>query len=514
MTGVFIALWYAACVVVGVLIVQSATPWGIGIRHDSLSYLTAAQSLGRAGCLCRVGGGLELKPLVHFGPLYPTLLWAVGLAAGDILVAARWIAAVLYGLNLALWGGLVHLHARRWWAGALVSVILAVSAVMLQVHDAAMSEPLFLALLALALMALTDFLAGGRRRGLWFAAAAVAAAVLTRYAAAALIGLGALAIVVLRRGPWRARLKDAAAFVVVAALPLVLWSIRNLVSSGSATNRMLGWHPIDIDDLRGLLQIVTAWFTSASFSHWIEGTAFLALLAGLAFFLWRTRAASGEAVAPAAVLGLQLVGLAAFYPIFIFVSKSLFDDSVPIDDRMFAPLYFALVALVGLSAALVARLRRGVWILLPLAALYLVVPGWHGLQRFRDKYEGMRQEGVLFASRAWHNSDSVDWVTSLPEAARLYSNQALILQFLTGRPVYAIPERTDTVKAEARPEFDQQLALMRSDLQTPGSFLVVFDPVRPMTPDEFPDVFEQGLQVVRLLPDGFVMASQPLESVP
>jgi hypothetical protein len=263
-------VWYGACVATGFFLLQSATPWGIGIRHDSLSYLTAAQSLGRAQCLCRLGGGLELKPLVHFGPLYPALLWAVAQLTGGVLDAARWIAALLYGANLALWGGLVHLHTRRWWAGAIVSLVLAVSVVTLQVHDAAMSEPLFLALLALALIALTDYLAGGRRRSLWLAAAAVAGAVLTRYAAGSLIALGALAVLILRGGSRRERLRDAAGFAVASVLPVVLWSVRNLAAAGSATNRTLRWHPITLDDLRGFLQVVTFWFTSATASHWIE----------------------------------------------------------------------------------------------------------------------------------------------------------------------------------------------------------------------------------------------------
>lgn len=511
---VLTGLWYAAWVLVGFLVLQSATPWGIGIRHDSLSYLTAAESLARDGCLCRVGSGLELKPLVHFGPLYPMLLWATAPLAGGVLEAAHWIAAVLLGANLALWGGMVHLHTRRWWAGAIVTLILALSAVMLQVHDAAMSEPLFLALLALALMALTDYLAGGRRCSLWLAAAAVAAAVLTRYAAGSLLALAALAILLLRQGPWRERLKDAARFGIAAAVPILLWAARNLVVAGTATNRTLRWHPIDIDDVRAFLQVVTAWFTAARTSHWVEGAVLLALLGGVGVFLWvYGERAPGKRDA-AALLGLQLTGLAAFYPIFILLSKSLFDDTVPIDDRMFSPMYVSLAALLGVMAALATRTRRGLWILLPVAALFVVVPLPHAIDRFRDRYDGMRENGVLFASRAWQESDSIDWLENLPDEALVYSNQALILQFLTSRPVYGLPERSDFVKAEERADFDDQLARMRTDLQQPGSYLLVFDPARPMTRDDLPDVFEAGLTVVQELDDGFVMASEAARSDP
>jgi hypothetical protein len=176
--------------------------------------------------------------------------------------------------------------------------------------------------------------------------------------------------------------------------------------------------------------------------------------------------------------------------------------------------YVALAALIGVTSALARRARRGLWILLPLAALYLIIPGRHGFERFRDKYDRMRQDGVLFASRAWDESQSVEWAGTRPQAGRLYSNQALILQFLTSRPVYSIPEVADVVKAEPRADFEEQLQVMRADLEEPGSFLLVFDPARPMTPEEFPDVFEQGLQVVRVLPDGFIMSSVAAGSAP
>jgi hypothetical protein len=498
-------LWYGGWVIGGIVLIQGATPWGIGIRHDSLPYLTAAQSLSADGCLCRLGSGQELKPLVHFAPLYPTLLWAVTLLSGDILVSARWVASALYGLNLALWGGLVHHYTGRFWTGAIVTTLLAASLVMLQVHDAAMSEPLFLAILALALLVLTDYLVTGKRRSLWLAAASVAAAVLTRYAAGLIIPLGAVAVLLLRRTPWKARVGDAVRFGIVASLPAALWFARNQVLAGTATNRTLRWHPITIDDVRTFLQVVTAWFSARQYSHWVEGAVLLGVLLGLAIFLWANRTVESGQVSPASTLGLLLVGLAGSYPASIAVSRSLFDDSIPIDDRMFAPMFVGLVALVGVLAAFVGRGRRFRWILLPVAALLIgVLP--YSAGRARDKFESMRQDGVLFASRAWQESESMAWVRTLPQEALVYSNRAEIVQFLASRPVYLIPEGFDSVKAEARADFEAQLARMRSDLERPESYLLVFDAARPMTPDDLQEVFMVGLSVVRVMGDGFVMA--------
>jgi 4-amino-4-deoxy-L-arabinose transferase-like glycosyltransferase len=501
-------LWYAGCVIFGFIVIQTATPWGIGIRHDSLPYLTAAQSLAADGCLCRIGGGHELKPLVHFGPLYPILLWAVTLLSRDVLVSARWIGSVLYGLNLALWGGLVHHGTGRFWAGALVSTLLAASLVTLQVHDAAMSEPLFLAILAVGLLVLTRYLVSGERRWLYLAAAAVAAAVLTRYAAGSIILLAVASVLLLRRAPWKERLADAARLGIAASLPTALWMVRNQIAAGTATNRTLNWHPITIDHLRTFLQVVTAWFTPRTYSHWLEGAVLLALLVGAAAFLWGNRTNEWGRANRSAILGLLLVGVAGVYPAYVAISKSFLDDSIPVDDRMLAPMYVSLMALLGVIAALVGRYRRARWVLLPALALLLIGALPHMLGRTGDKLSSMRQDGVLFASRAWAESESMAWVRGLPEEAVVYSNRADIVQFLASRPVYLIPEGYDSVKAEARADFDDQLARMRRDLERPDSYLLVFDTARPMTPDDLDDVFKAGLRVVLVTEDGFVMARQ------
>jgi hypothetical protein len=236
------------------------------------------------------------------------------------------IASVLFGVNLARGGALVHLHARRFWAGAIVSGMLATSVVMLQLHDAAMSEPLFLTIVALALMALADFLASGRSRSLWLAAGAVSLSVLTRYAAGSLIALGVVAILILRSTSWKVRLADALRFGVGAALPAVLWLARNVAAAGTATNRVLRWHPTTVDDLRTFLRLVTAWFIEGLYSHWLEGGILVAVLVLLAIFLWGLRRTKTGEEDPAPILGLLLIGLAGLYPAFIAIARSLFDD--------------------------------------------------------------------------------------------------------------------------------------------------------------------------------------------
>jgi hypothetical protein len=156
-------LGYGLLFAVGVAFIWGATVWGVGVRVDSLAYLTSAEALAQGKCLCWMGSGGELKPLVHFPPLYPSLVAGVSLFGLSIREAARVVDAGLYGANVVLWALVVHLLTRRYWAGVLVSILLLASPILLRVHDAAMSEPLFLLFTLLALSALAAYLHGGRR---------------------------------------------------------------------------------------------------------------------------------------------------------------------------------------------------------------------------------------------------------------------------------------------------------------------------------------------------------------
>jgi hypothetical protein len=106
----------------------------------------------------------------------------------------------------------------------------------------------------------------------------------------------------------------------------------------SATNRLLRWHLITLDDVRTFLRVVTAWFTAGQYSHWVEGAILLSALLGIGILLFSKRKLESGVASSAALLGLLLVGVAATYPASIAISKSLFDLSIPIDDRMLSPM--------------------------------------------------------------------------------------------------------------------------------------------------------------------------------
>src|SRR5512139_1136094 len=89
--------------VVGVLLVLQATPEGSGLSDDSIAYIAGARSMV-AGDGYREAWLASNQPVTHFPPAFSSVLAFFGLLGMDPLRAARWVNALLFGLNAALLG--------------------------------------------------------------------------------------------------------------------------------------------------------------------------------------------------------------------------------------------------------------------------------------------------------------------------------------------------------------------------------------------------------------------------
>lgn len=507
-------IWYASLLAAGTWLILRSSPWGIGVRVDSLFYLTAADSLSKGNCLCWLGSGLELKPLVHFGPVYPSVVALVSLFAPSLLEAARLVTAVLYGANLALAGLLVHLGTRRFWAGAVAAFLFGVSRVMFLAHDSAMSEPLFLFLLMVGILALTMYLRTYRGVMLALATAACAAALLTRYAGGAVAIMGVLAVLVLGGPTRRAAVRHAAVFATGALLPMALWLVRNYVVAGTPTNRSMGYNPVTLDDARKFLDVVTSWVTPVAVSHWIQGAALLAFVVLAALVVRRGLRRADPESRTAGALGLLLLVYVLGYVLFVAISRMLLDPTIAIHDRMLTPVFAALSLLTGVVAALLVPRSRWSWAIL-LGGLLLARGSMsYMIDEGRQILKNLQENGVGVTNRAWQQSDSLRWVRGLPPHALLYSNRALFIQFLVGREAYQLPERYDPIRREDRPDYPGNLDRMYADLDRPDSYLLMFDPVRPMDVGDVDDEYTIGMVPVRSTQDGVVFQKAPSSNSP
>ncbi|MEJ2563214.1 MAG: hypothetical protein P8Z42_11055 [Anaerolineales bacterium] len=447
------------------------SPWGIGVYHDSVFYLSSAENFGHGVGLSWFADGGTLRPLTHFAPLYPlTLVPGIALGAGSSSVA-RILAALFYGANVALLGWVIFRITRRLWLGVLTAALALISSVLLGVHLLAMSEPLFLLTAVACLAALTLYLTTGERRAFYFAIVLAALSYLTRYIGLVVLGTGALSLLLLGSRPLRKRLQEAIVFGLAAFVPMALWMARNLILTGSLTNRTLIFHPPQPAKLKQFIATVVGWVSP--FRLTAAGTilillGFAALLGMLPYRSWKRRRSAPD---PVFVFSGTAVLFALLYLASLAFSVTFFDASTPFDDRILSPLYVVFLLLVVLATHQTLAGHRA-WT--ALAAIMLVLlavvqaPGaWRQLTT-------LREEGIGFTSRAWQESETIAWVDSLPGKATIYSNEKSAIDFLTPQRAYAIPEKTDPVKAELRDYYEESMQTMRERLSATDGYLIVF----------------------------------------
>jgi hypothetical protein len=101
-------------------------------------------------------------------------------------------------------------------------------------------------------------------------------------------------------------------------------------------------------------------------------------------------------------------------------------------------------------------------------------------------------------------------VKQFSPGGNLYSNNPTAIYFVLGRQAISIPEQYDRVVKKYRPEFEQNLTLMRQRLKEPGSALVIFDPYQEVRENPPLEVLTDGLLIYQDTTDGtiYVDASQ------
>ncbi len=471
----------------GTLLVLWATPEGLGLSDDSIAYIAGARSL-LAGNGYREAWLASNGPMTHFPPGFSSVLAFVGWLGLDPLRGARFVTALLFGLNTALLGILGWRMTKSLPAGLLLAALFLANDSLLRVHAMAMSEPLFIFLSLLAFW-MFDLYFERDDHWLWLVSCGsfMGAAYLTRYAGLALAATFIVALLVLH-DTWRKRLTSAGIFLASLLPWMVGWAVHNELVGGSLANRALIWHPITADNFD------TALYNASTFLMPVEAwrrtlfkipgsfEAAIALLLG-AVLIWIVvtgwdrlfrpltlnpspvgRGESGVREVISFTNGLYVFGYLAS----ILASMSFFDASTKFKLRILSPVYVALLILLVAAGVWLWSRRRAAVILLALLVFSLSLYGQS--YAVLDLMKG----GQGYASFRWYDSKAMAFLRGLPAGVGIYTNQPGAVYLYTGRGAYVLPDRFDPVTAAARPGFEAGVAQMQAEINSGKAALALF----------------------------------------
>jgi hypothetical protein len=312
--------------------------------------------------------------------------------------------------------------------------------------------------------------------------------------------------------PSRDKVRRLATFLAISVGPSALWLARNLVLTGSATNRMLEWHPIPLATLEIGAKTVLGWLLPMTTLGAKTKALILLPLLALAVFtlLRRQRRPIGEDLrgALASFPGLLVVH-ALVYSTALIATILWVDNSIVLDDRNLAPVFLCvvIVALAGL-----ARAARSVGLAgrIGLSAVVVAI-GFLSVQQTLRVVDNARVNGIGYLDVNWRTSGTIQHVRELPDVP-IYSNAPVPIYFLAGRVARLAPFRIDPATGQPRADYQAWLQRMRMTIETEGGFLVLFNVAR-ISQDPVDrawlDDLRQGLDLMDEHSDGAVYAHRP-----
>ena len=439
-------------------VIEMTEPPGPGLDPDALSYLGAGASLGH-------GQGLRVPsaswssndstaPLVHFPPGFPAAI-ALGVAAGATPVnAGRFVEATAAAVTAVAVMLAANLAAGPVAAIAVIGIAGATPA-LLMVHSSLLSEPLFLALLALFTRQLSRERRSNDTKRTLLLGALAAAATLVRYAGASLVVAVVFEAWWTVDGAWLAtwRVRARRAFIA-AELPVValaVWTLTRPHSEDAEKIRDVGIYTSGLGQtLLGGVRTAALWLAPGMVSNAGLAIAATLVFAALCALVWRTARAARHGLLPATERRLHraIAIVLASYVSVVGASRLVADPGIPLDDRILAPVFLLVALGTGVAlAALWRELFRGRRDLIILTAGVAASWMWGSAQVGAGWVADFRTDGGDLAAHEWAASPLVAWAAQAPAGTPLYSNWPAAIWFHTARPTHEIPADMDSSTA-------------------------------------------------------------------
>jgi hypothetical protein len=213
-----------------ILVYQATSLIGPGVSTDGTMYLSVAANLLKGRGLIDLYG----SPLVQYPPLYPALIAFVsGLTRMDIFFAGWYINIVTFSLIIFFSGILfLKIFPDRMLFAYIGSIFIAASVAVIDTCASILSDPLFMLIVVLFLLAVQSFTETQKFTTLIWMGLLACLASLERYAGLVLILTGVLFLIRFYWKDVRQGLFKSALFAL-SGLPILLWGfLHNYPLSG------------------------------------------------------------------------------------------------------------------------------------------------------------------------------------------------------------------------------------------------------------------------------------------
>lgn len=484
---------------IGFGLIIFATRWGPWAFSDGVGYMVTARNLtqGNGFGLYRPSG--TFVPSVMHPPLLALLIALLTKITGDVLLATRLLGAVLLAALLVTIPLLFKRLIGLGGLAALLAILLITHPAVILMFLSAMSEPLFVFAGTSSLLIICLYLTRPKPIFLALACVFAAVAMLTRYVGLAYVISGGLALLFFDgRGLWRQRLARATAYSAAAILPTVVFlaywmqtpyarTVRGFAlptSIGESISLFVNmvslslwsWKPVPTPAVLGT--VLGSMENRISLMLILMGLLLAAIVIARWLHLERAADTLAQEKQSLANTTLLLKAFSLFVLVFLGMMFLAFTFSSPrpdIDSRTLFPLLPAiLITLVG-ATRMVLGTHQSSRPLHWLAAGLLVIFAAGSAPAGLDIATGLHRTGLGFTAKAWHESETMEFVDGLNQQAILVSNSPEAIMLYTGRSAHRLPSLGDEGPSSPDSAVGASVSHIDPLICSERAFLVLFD---------------------------------------
>lgn len=256
-----------------ILILFASSRMGPGISPDSVAYIAAARNILNGhgvSILYNTDGTIPLSlwqpvnpetinNVFMWPPAYPFLLSAIGIFGLNIITGARWLNAILFGINIFTITLLIKKVTNSIILPLLSAILLVFSVDLVLIHYMIWSEPLFICFSVSGLFLLVKYLNNNKIGYLCYSSILLGLAFFTKYSGVSLIITGLIVILFLRQNKFYKKITHSIIFISISCVPIAFWFIRLSFLSNGSNIRNLNFNLINKDEIIIMLQNITKW---------------------------------------------------------------------------------------------------------------------------------------------------------------------------------------------------------------------------------------------------------------
>ena len=315
--------------ITGFFMIWISSHWGIGVSPDSIQYIKGARGLVTGK------GVFNLSP--HWPPGYPIALYLLSFLFDDIVYTARVFQALIFSINIWLFSRLTNQGST---SAQLVSISAAffilTSVEAYSIHFMAWTEGVFISLQLLSLYFLSQYYLTNKVVGLLISALFAAIALGFRYAGIAFIGTACISILLFSSNTsFKRRFFYCGLYGLISVSTFVIWGVGNKIVHGSTANREFVFHLIPYEKIINFPKLIIFWFgRDGAEIHTCIIILIIFIAVIIKLYKWYTGKDNDDDF-------LQRFSLlyCILYTFFIFISITFIDAYIPIDQRIFFPVY-------------------------------------------------------------------------------------------------------------------------------------------------------------------------------